>query len=209
MTKRETKRRKQESNKFNEGTIDAFRQLRTRVQFIAPDARVVSIVGDQANVKSQSSIAFANSLALANHRVLLIDADLQSKLLSKHFDLKVTEGFNNLLGGGEFKDTMIKRVKDDAVDVLPVAEVLDNSIDLIDLRSLQTTFEKLKDNYDYIVIDTLPLSLGEDAYLISKISDIAVFIATENETKIASLNYYHSRFSESGINLIGSVFVKQ
>ncbi len=97
---------------------------------------------------------------------------------------KGTVGFTNYIMNPDLtpQDVIFTENNDDPIDIIPPGIVPPNPSGLLMHDRVQTMFEYLENQYDYIVVDTAPVSLVTDTLLISKLADLTVYVVKENHS---------------------------
>lgn len=156
---------------------EAIRGIRVGIQMADVDhpAKVIlvtsSIPGEGKSTLSQS-LAF--SAEKAGMRVLLIDGDLRHPSVSKYFGLDQKKGLvDYLTGAAPFEDTVLKL---GGVTVLAAGSKSQNPPDLLGSERMKRLVEKLREVFDYIIIDSPPLAPVIDARVLSQLADKVIFV---------------------------------
>lgn len=191
---------------YNYIDMEPYRELGRRIQFVAPNVKVLAIMsGKKTDGSAEISINFAKYLASIGKRVLLIDGNLRLKEVSLLLNISNGVGLDTLLQNPKLNDNGISTLQNEKIDVMPVMETTDFSTEILERGDLGNIIKSLKTEYDYIIIDTLPLEKGMDAYIIAKKCDGSLFIAVKSDSKKKDLKKYQQMFTEGKINLIGSI----
>lgn len=161
---------------------EAFRMLRTNLEFVARDHNDKVFIITSFNAGSGKTFISSNlaiTFAIKKHKVLVIDGDLRHTSLSKYVD-SPKKGIVDYLGGFiQDVDSIIIR---DALgfkrlDILPVGITPPNPTELISDRKFADMVEKYRSQYDYIFIDCPPVDVVADTQIISSLADRTIFIA--------------------------------
>jgi tyrosine-protein kinase Etk/Wzc len=132
--------------------------------------------------KSFVAINLAISLALKDKKVILLELDLRKPKVSDLLGIPRNTGISNYLVGRMKGKEIIKSTGYDNLSLIPSGPIPPNPSELISNGKLEELIGELKETYDYIIIDTTPVSPVTDAYLISPISDITLFIVRHDYT---------------------------
>lgn len=153
---------------------EAFRALYTKVLYLPIDDKCRKIALTSAfsgEGKTYISINLAMSLAKnsENKRVLLIDADMRkprvARILSKYYtDGAEKGGLTEYLAGIHEEPNIIKTVIPN-FSILFSGKESSNPIGLINTKRMDELIRKCEENYDYIIIDTPPVTVVSDALL--------------------------------------------
>lgn len=179
-------------NKSNNTPIsEAFRILRSNLDFLLRDISktngktifVTSSISGEG--KSFISSNIAQSLAIIGKKVAYIGVDFRLPKFHEIFDLpegKMTVGFSNFISddGIEIPDIIIQQRHHDNLFIIPPGAIPPNPSKLLMHDRVKTMFNYLEDNFDYIVVDTAPISLVTDTLLISHYADLTVHVVKED-----------------------------
>jgi capsular exopolysaccharide synthesis family protein len=191
---------------------EAYRALRTNLSYVNPSKPPRVIVVTSAlpgDGKTTSSSNLAVTLAQQNKRVLLIDAETRRGNLHTLFGIKATPGFFDLVYGRATPTECIHHVELEGaghLDVLPSGGVPShNAADLLVASRLAPFFEKLRTQYDYVLLDTPPLNLFTDAALIGAHADATLLVARADRTERQALRFAVLQLQHVQANLAGAI----
>ncbi len=161
---------------------EAFRVIRTNLEFMVPpgvsDARSIMVTSvNPGSGKTFVSLNLGAVLALKNKKVALVDLDLRKAALSQSCGITHKGMSNYLVGTVELEDIVVKNVLDcENVDLYPVGPIPPNPAELLYSKRLDETIKKLKEEYDYVIIDCPPVEVVADAKIINQFVDLTLFI---------------------------------
>ena len=165
-------------NELDFRTREAFKTLRTNIDFSGDDVKVICITSCTPN-EGKSSISFelAKSYAQMGRRTLLIDADLRKSVMRKrHKRGKVRLGLTNcLIGGACFDDALCST---DVANLFMIfcGPVPPNPSELLGNSRFRKIVEDARIEYDMVIIDTPPLGSVIDTAVVAKCCDGAVMV---------------------------------
>lgn len=178
-----TKRNKRSIKKNDRsGTAEAFRLLQTNLNFILRDSTkkrtiaVTSTVGNEG--KTFVAINLAKTLAFSGHKVLLLGLDLRAPSISKELKIKKGLGVTNFITDTSLTidDITNPMNKVDNLDIITSGIIPPNPAQLIMSKRLEKLFSEIESKYDYIIVDTPPVSLVTDTVLLDKFTDLFVYV---------------------------------
>lgn len=161
---------------------ESFRILRTKLDYFLKSTGVSNkvIMLTSFNVgsgKSFISINLAKALSLKGAKVLAIDFDLRHASLSnfaKHTGVGITSYLSNIT------DNIDECIQHDAVDkgldILPIGIIPPNPSELLLSDKMKPMFDKLREEYDYIILDCPPIEIVADASIVKDCADVTLFI---------------------------------
>ena len=190
----------------------AARALRTNLSYVSPakPPRVIVLTSAlSGDGKTTSASNLAVTLAQQNKRVLLIDAETRRGNLHTLFGIEAQPGFFDLLYGQATPGECIRRVALEGtghLDVLPSGGAPNaNAADLLVAGRLAPFFERLRMQYDYVLIDTPPLNLFTDAALIGAHADATLLVARADRTERQALRFAVLQLQHVQANLAGAL----
>jgi capsular exopolysaccharide synthesis family protein len=191
---------------------EAYRALRTNLSYVSPvkPPRVIVVTSAlSGDGKTTSASNLAVTLAQQNKRVLLIDAETRRGNLHTLFGIEATPGFFDLLYGHATPGECIRRVTLEGsahLDVLPSGGMPNhNAADLLVASRLSPFFERLRGQYDYVLVDTPPLNLFTDAALIGAHADATLLVARADRTERQALRFAVLQLQHVQANLAGAI----
>ncbi len=166
---------------------EAFRQLRTNIQFIeAAEVKKSIVVTSSVPSEGKSSTIANLAIAMADTgvKVLLIDCDFRKPKMHKYFSIEGAVGLTNLLVGQVKQSDVIQRWGRKHLDLLPAGQVPPNPSELLGSVAMKKFLAKAEKDYDVILIDTAPLLPVTDAAILSKLTGgVVVVVAVGRTTK--------------------------
>lgn len=172
--------------KSNNATSELFRLLRNNIQFLFtnPDKKVVMITSSVSNEgKTFVASNLALSFALTGKKVLLIGLDIRRPKAAHYFARSNKKGIVNILSGQESNiDNVIQPTDYKGLDIIPGGPIPPNPNELLLTPVLDNIMQELRKRYDYIVIDSAPIGLVSDSYLINRVVDANIFITRAKYT---------------------------
>lgn len=192
----------------NSAAAEAFRKLRTNLQFVSVDnpPRVITVASSVPNEgKSTVSVNIALALAEAGHDVLLIDGDMRRPTQHKFLNLVGTAGFSTALSGMAPLDDLLQASKFPRLTVLTAGPVPPNPSELVGSSSARNLLKELRERFDYVIIDTPPLLAVTDASILATQSDGTLLIVRARGTKREHVIHAVGMLADVGANILGSV----
>jgi succinoglycan biosynthesis transport protein ExoP len=171
---------------------EAFRTLRTNVQYLAPTSHPQVIVVTSAlpgEGKTTTATNLAISLSQAGVKTILVEADLRRPKLQNYVRiLTIQGGLSELLNSkskisiAKIKASVVMDEKT-SLDILFSGAIPANPSELLSSSRFDEIISLLRKNYEYVIIDCPPLLLVTDAALVSAKSDGAVLVVHAGVTK--------------------------
>jgi capsular exopolysaccharide synthesis family protein len=193
----------------NSAIAEAFRKLRTNLQFLAVDnpPRVIVITSSTPSEgKSTTAINIALALAEAEHNVVLVDGDMRRPSLHKYLDLVGPVGFSTVLAGGASLDEALQKTRFNGLTVLTAGTVPPNPSELLGSLAAKKLLTVLRAQFDYVIVDSSPLLAVTDAAILAANSDGVLMMARFGQTKRDQLAHAIGNLEDVGASVLGAVF---
>jgi capsular exopolysaccharide synthesis family protein len=185
-------------------SAEAIRIVRTNLEFmlnkvpegIAKTLFVTSTFSSEG--KTFISVNLAATFALSGRRVLLIGMDIRNPKFAEYIDVP-SLGLTNYLSSSEsnIDDYIVKHPGYENFFILPSGVVPPNPAELLMSKKVDQLFEKLKKEYDYIIVDTAPVSLVTDTLLVAKNADTFVYVMRANVLEKRMLSIANTFYKEN------------
>jgi len=210
--------------------FEAFRKLTMNLDFAHPEERYRTIyVTSPGPEEGKTFIALNLGIVLGRKekKIILIDTDFRKKRghLTDVVKLKKREGlFNVLKNETNFSDVIIKITSRSAdsvssqdgshltqhppsvdVDLLPIGGIPPNPFVFLESARMKSLINELKDKYDYVIIDGVPVLLFADATYIANFADGVLLTARYGRTGLKELEESKNILLTSKSNIIGIV----
>ncbi len=187
---------------------EAFRQLRTNLQFVDVDRPaktvvITSSVPDEG--KSTTATNLAVIFAEAGKKVLLIEGDLRRPRVAEYLGLEGTIGLTNVLAGQVAVDEVLQSWGRGGLTVLPSGSVPPNPSELLGSRSMIELLEKMGAQFDLVLIDTPPLLPVTDAAVLAAHADGALLVVRHGDTSRQQVSTAASALKRVDARLLGCV----
>ena len=173
--------------KSRSSAAEAMRIIRTNMDFMLND----TVEGDAKTIfmtstfpkegKTFVSVNLAGTFALSGKKVLLIGLDIRNPKLDEYMNLPA-RGVTNYLSGKDIdlNSLIVKQEGYDQFYVLPAGVVPPNPAELLMNAKVKTMFATLKKDFDYIIVDTAPVSLVTDTLVVAKFADAFIYVVRAN-----------------------------
>jgi len=172
---------------------EQFRALRTNLQFVQNNEQssvimVTSSMGGEG--KSFVTLNLASVLGLGGKRVVMIELDLRKPKLSSNINIDHKYGFTEYAISTSLQAVDIIKPTDFSEDVyiISAGRIPPNPAELLLSNRLKELIDELKQNFDYIIIDSAPIGLVSDAQLIEKYTDVSLYVVRQGYTYKSQLS---------------------
>ena len=164
---------------------EAYRSLRTNIQYSSFDKKYQTLVVTSANPgegKSTVSGNLALVLAQGESKVLLVDCDMRRPSVHKKFRISNTYGISDLLVGNKKMESVAHKYNDN-LTIVPSGKIPPNPAEMLGSKAMTAFLEEMKKHFDYIVLDTPPLQAVADAQILSTKVDGSLIVVRAGVTK--------------------------
>lgn len=192
----------------NSPIAEAFRKLRTNLQFLAVDdpPHVIVLTSSVPNEgKSTTSINIALCLAEAGHDVVIVDADLRRPSVHKYLDLVGQVGLSTVLFGGIPLSDALQSTKFTRLTVLTSGASPPNPSELLGSQAAKSLIADLRRKFDYVIIDSPPVLAVTDAAILAANADGALVLAKFGVTKTDQVAHAFENLANVGANPLGAI----
>lgn len=165
---------------------EAIRRLRTNILFVDVTTQGHSFVITSSNPgegKTTTSVNLALAMADAGSRVLLIDGDLRNPSVAKSMGLEGSAGLTTVLLGRAEPADVVQVWRDTTLHVLPAGQIPPNPSELLGSEAMSLLFQKLAQDFDYILIDSPPINPVIDAVLLNQLTHGLIMVVASERTK--------------------------
>lgn len=172
-------------NHSKTGIAESFRALRSNLNyFLSKKEKVIIMVTSSISGegKSFTSINLASVINLSGKRTLLVGADMRRPKIFDDFQLSNERGLSSYLAGIESFEGVVQKTNFTGLDIVSGGPVPPNPAELLLKDTMMNFINEAKENYDYIIIDTPPLAIVTDAYVIAGVADHILFLVRQNYT---------------------------
>jgi len=162
---------------------ESHRSLRTNLQFTQNKNKAHVILITSTIMGEGKSTTVANLSAifnLAGYKCVVINLDLRKPTLHKFFNVDNSIGMSTYLSGRSKIEDIISPTEYENLDVITSGPIPPNPSELIMTDKMQELIDALKEEYDYIFIDSAPLGLVTDTMNLMPYADINLIIFREN-----------------------------
>lgn len=190
--------------------VEMFRMVRTNLQFLnsgqtAPVTLITSSIGGEG--KSFTAINLAMSMALMKKKVILIGLDIRKPMLGEYLHISKNKGVTMYLADNSYslKDIIIPSGIHNYLDVIPAGPVPPNPAELLMSTRLEEMIAELKTQYDYIIIDSAPVGVVSDTYLINRVVDNSVYVSRMNYSPKDVVELINEVYADNRLNKLAVV----
>ena len=178
----------------NSVSAELFRTLRTNMSFMQPSTAKTPIVLVTSSIngegKSYVATNLAISMTLLGKKVALVGLDIRKPMLASYLDLPTNGSLTSYLADSAYGiDDIIVSTNITRLDVIPAGIIPPNPSELLQSNRLDELFVELRNRYDYIVVDSAPVAMVSDTFLLSRLVDMTVYVTRANYTTFELVDF--------------------
>ena len=187
--------------------MGAVRNLRTSILMQNSDkqSQIIMISSSiPGEGKTSLSLALAHNLSGLGKRVLLMEGDIRRRTLNQYLDeSQITHGILDVVNGEASLEDAIIHAPNIGVDILAGQHIDVNPADIFSSTAFQDLLDRIKNNYDHIVIDTPPVLVVPDARIIASMVDKLLYVVKWDSTSREQIKIGVKLFEDFGQTISG------
>lgn len=190
---------------------EAFRTLRTNVQFTSVDSQTKKIMITSAGPREGKTTTVANlavSMAQAGKSVLVIDADMRNPTQHKLFELDNRQGLSVALVQDQDYQQYIRETAVPGVMVLTGGPIPPNPAELVGSKRMKRLIQEFSEQFDMVLIDTPPIIAVTDSAIIAQEVDGVILVLASGEVNKDYAQKAKELLDKVGAKILGAVLNK-
>jgi capsular exopolysaccharide synthesis family protein len=187
---------------------EAIRNLRTSVLLSDvdnPPQVIMSTSSVPQEGKTTLSLTLAQNMAALGKKVLVVEGDVRKRVFAEYFNAKDLSGFLSVMSGKITIEDAVFQPEGMDIDVLIGEESTVNAADIFSSKKFADLIKTLRQQYDYIIIDTAPVLAVPDARVVGQYVDAIVYSVRWNSTTKTQVKQGLLMFSSVGLHVNGLV----
>lgn len=190
---------------------EQFRMIRTNLSTILPEKdKGVILVTSAAEAEGKTFIStnLAAVLALPGRKVALLEFDMRKPDVAKGFEIDAPKGITDYLSGNTNNLSDIYYLTDGfpTLHIYPPGIVEANPGDLLLSTNSAKLFNSLRKDYDYVIVDSAPVGLVSDGFVLSQFCNATIFVIRQRKTLKKHLEFLREAIDSKKFNNAGVVF---
>ena len=189
---------------------EGLNQLKTNLAFCGKDIKVITITSSVQN-EGKSSVAFdlSKTMAEGGKKILMVDADLRKSVLAAKYHIQgIDKGLSHYLTGQAEIEDIIYETETEGFYLSVAGPLSPDPTSLLDSDQFQKFIDKVRDDYDYVIIDAPPLGVVIDAAIIGKYCDGAVLVIEQGVIKRKVVQDVIKQLKRGKVRILGAVLNK-
>ncbi|MEQ8476383.1 polysaccharide biosynthesis tyrosine autokinase [Fulvivirga sp.] len=191
------------------GVAESFRSLRSNLNFFTEgkDKKIFLITSSiSGEGKTFSTINLATVLAFSNKRTLIVGADMRKPRLFGDFNLNNDVGLSNYLSGQMAFTEIIQDTNIDNLVLISGGPVPPNPSELLMSDRMEKFMAEAIKNFDFVIMDTPPIGLVTDAFILSKYADHTLFLVRQDYTPKQAIKTVQEFYENGKIKKVSLLF---
>lgn len=188
---------------------EAYRTARTNIIFSVSgsgedECKIIALTSaNPGEGKTTSTINLAITFAQTGARVLVIDGDLRKPRIHQYLGVVKTNGLSTILSNQKtFEEVVFRNIRD-GLDCLTSGSIPPNPAELLASNAMSQLLEHLKFQYDYVFIDTPPVTVVTDAAAVSPYINGMILVVRQGFTNHESIEHVISLFKIAKVKMLG------
>ncbi len=188
-------------------TQEAYKTLRTNLQFCGQDIQVIAVTSCHENEgKTTVSLNLARSLTELGKKVLYLDADMRKSVVAgRHTNVKNPAGLSEVLTGMNKLGECIYCTQQEQLYMIFSGKYPPNPVELLNGRYFAGLIGELRKVFDYVIIDTPPLGHVIDAAVIAPNTDGVVLVMADNAVRTKQAREVVEQLKKADARILGAV----
>ena len=189
---------------------EGLNQLKTNLAFCGKDIKVITITSSVQN-EGKSLVAFdlSKTMAEGGKKILMVDADLRKSVLAAKYHIQgIDKGLSHYLTGQAEIEDIIYETETEGFYLSVAGPLSPDPTSLLDSDQFQKFIDKVREDYDYVIIDAPPLGVVIDAAIIGKYCDGAVLVIEQGVIKRKVVQDVIKQLKRGKVRILGAVLNK-
>ncbi len=190
---------------------ESFQKILVNLDYINLDGtkRVIEFTSTIASEGKTTFVTnFSYLLGQKGKKVILLDLDIRKPKLHRVFNAINDSGLTDYLSGKIAFENLVRHSEHDNLDYILAGEKTTAIINVLESKKLKDLIQKLKETYDFVLLDTPPVIAVSDALYIAKNADGVIFIVAQNTAKKTLVKEAVQTLKMNGVPIIGLVLTR-
>ena len=190
---------------------EAYRTLRTNIQFSSLDEEIKSIVVTSSGPGEGKTTTMANlaiTMAQSGKKVLLMDCDFRKPTVHKKFGLPNSQGLTNILAQDKKFEDIVVTAEVENLFVVTSGPIPPNPAELLGTKKMKALLKELTKIFDMVLIDAPPVLAVTDAQILSTLVNGTVIVSAYGKSDKRALLQSKVNIEKVGGKILGIVITK-
>lgn len=180
-------------------------KLQAKAKQAAKPVRVVVVTSTTAE-EGQEAVAanLAVVMAKTGVKTLLLDCDFRTPVLHEVFQLP-NRGLTDCLSAGADYHEFVQLVADAGLDIVTGGTPVSNAGELLSSQPMQELLQAVRDEYEYVFVNTPPVLASADAISVSGKADGVILVIASGKNEAKLINKAKVTLEQAGASLLGCI----
>ena len=186
---------------------EAYNSIRTKLMFTGKGEKcpIFAVTSSLASDgKTTNAVNLAISFAIADQKVLLIDADMRKPSIHRHFNCECKNGLSEVLAGLT-TEVNLRKTDTEHLSILTAGQIPPNPAELLGTDKMDTLLKYVGEYFDYVIIDTPPVNIVTDATVLAEKVTGYVFITQSGKNHVRDITDAVHQLEDMNANIVGFV----
>ena len=192
-------------------TTESFQKVLINLDYANVDNKI-KVIEFTSTLASEGKSTFVSNLAYLmgqkNRKTILIDLDLRKPKGHRVFNSPNKNGLTDYLSGKVPFENLIMHSDELGIDYIVTGEKTSSIVNILEAQKLADLINRLREMYDYILLDAPPVIAVSDALYISKLADGVIFIVAQGVAKKTLVKEAIQTLRHSNVHIIGTVLTQ-
>lgn len=192
-------------------TAESFQKVIINLDYANLDHHM-KVIQFTSTLASEGKSTFVSNLAYLlaqkDKKVILLDLDLRKPKMHRVFNAPNKNGLNDYLSGKINYDQLIKHSTDFGFDYIITGEKTTAVVNVLESDKMKKLIAQLRENYDYVLLDTPPIIAVSDALYVARNADGVIFIVAQGVAKKQLVKEAIQTLKNNEVKIIGTVLTQ-
>lgn len=195
-------------NRPKSAVSEAFRSLRSNLNYFTEnkDKKVFLVTSSiSGEGKTFTSINLGTVLAYSGKKTVIVGADMRKPKIFLDFGLSNSKGLSSVLANQEKAKDVIQPTFIKNLYLISAGPIPPNPSEMLMKNDMEVLLQQLTEEFDYVILDTPPVALVTDAFVLSKFADHTIFITRQGVTPLQAVKNFGEIYKDGRIGNISVV----
>ena len=192
-------------------TTESFQKVLVNLDYVNIDGNY-KVIQFTSTLASEGKTTFISNLAYLmgqrGKKVIVVDLDLRKPKINRVFEVPNQDGLTDYLSGKISYDKVIQKSDKLGIDYIVSGEKTTAIINVLEAKKLSDLIKQLREEYDFVLLDTPPVIAVSDALYIAKNADGIIFMVAQNIAKKALVKEGVQLLKRNNVNIIGTILTQ-
>ncbi len=192
-------------------TAESFQKVIINLDYANIDGKI-KVIQFTSTLASEGKSTFVSNLSYLlsqkDKKVILLDLDLRKPKMQRVFNVPNKDGLTDYLAGKIKYEELIQHSNDFGFDFIVAGEKTTAVVNVLESTKMKELILKLREQYDYVLLDTPPVIAVSDALYVARNADGVVFIVAQNVAKKSLVKEAIQTLKSNNVHIIGTVLTQ-